>query len=82
MFVNFANDVLGFERLGDLILRNTDGLRLLQKLPFTTTLRETPVIVVKDLLKPLKFSLKFDSCKFILMTKKNSEQTLTYWSAY
>ena len=60
MFVNFANDVLGFERLGDLILRNTDGLRLLQtkKLPFTTTLRETPVIVVKDLLKTSEIFVK------------------------
>ena len=48
MFANFTNDVLGFERLADLISQNTDGLRLLQtkKLSFATTLRETPVTVV------------------------------------
>ena len=60
MFANFTNDVLGFERLADLISQNTDGLRLLQtkKLSFATTLRETPVTVVEDLLKTSEIFVK------------------------
>ena len=60
MFANFTNDVLGFERLADLISQNADGLRLLQteKLSFATTLRETPVTVVEDLLKTSEIFVK------------------------
>ena len=60
MFANFTNDVLGFERLADLISQNADDLRLLQtkKLSFATTLRETPVTVVEDLLKTSEIFVK------------------------
>ena len=60
MFANFTNDVLGFERLADLLSQNADGLRLLQtkKLSFATTLRETPVTVVEDLLKTSEIFVK------------------------